>query len=602
MQKRIPLEELFRLPILTNVTPSTLRDRFAYFSNRTGRMELYVREIANGHSVQMTNGELPKAIMTGFLWSRDDKAIIFTKDKDGDEQHNLYRFDLETGQTRQLTDEPKGQKFPVAVSPDGQHLSVTSDRRGQMNLFTLDLTSGEWQQLTSFPAPVDGGYFSPDGAWLAFASNETSNLNNTDIYLVSRDGASTRKLLSAAEGSKDRPFAFHPGGELLGIESDASGVSRVGLLQLASGAVQWLGEEGIEEYGVEFAPSGRFLVTIRNRDAATAPILYHVESGEAHALKLPAGVTFGAQFIQDDTKLLITHSAANRRTEVLLYDLATDSYEVLIPAEYGSIDPALFVTEEYVHYPSADGQLVPAILYRPRAIPPGIKLPALVDAHGGPTAQYFRNFDSIAQLLVDRGFVLIQPNFRGSTGYGTAWRDANIGDLGGKDLDDVVAGADYLATLPYVDGERIGIFGGSYGGYLTFMATTKRPERFKAGAASVGITDWKLLWDESMEHFRYYIRQILGDPEKDLELFRDRSGLTFAHQLKAKLLIQQGENDPRVPVSQARVFRDRLLALGKQEGVDFEYEEFPAGHGAFGDADQTIKIFRRTVDFLERSL
>lgn len=602
MQRRIPLEELFRLPTLTNVTPSTQRDRFAYFANRTGRMELYVSALANGDSVQMTNGELPKAVMTGFVWSHDDKAIIFTKDKDGDEQHNLYRFDLQTGQARQLTDEPKSQKLPVAVSPDGRYLSVNSNRQGQLNLFTLDLTSGEWQQLTSFSAPARGGYWSPNGQWLAFSSNEMSNLKNTDIYLVKRDGATIRKLLSVSEGSQDRPFAFHPGSELLGVESDATGVSRVGLLQIASGELQWLGEEGIEEYGVEFASSGRFLVTIRNRDAATAPVIYNVESGDAHALKLPAGVTTGARFVLDDTKLLITHSAANRRAEVLLYDLATESYEVLIPAEYGSINPALFVTEEYVHYPSADGQLVPAILYRPRAIPAGAKLPALVDAHGGPTGQYFRNFNSTVQLLVDRGFVVIQPNFRGSTGYGTAWRDANIGDLGGGDLDDVVAGADYLASLPYVDAERIGIFGGSYGGYLTFMATTKRPERFKAGAAAVGITDWKLLWDESMEHFRYYIRQILGDPEKDLELFRDRSGLTFAHQLKAKFLIQQGENDPRVPVSQARVFRDRLVALGKQEGVDFEYEEFPAGHGAFGDAEQTIKLFRRTVDFLERNL
>ena len=146
---------------------------------------------------------------------------------------------------------------------------------------------------------------------------------------------------------------------------------------------------------------------------------------------------------------------SNRRAELVLYDLAADTYDILLPAEYGSIDPAVFVEARHIRYPSADGSMVPAILWVPNNIQSGEKLASLLYIQGGPTSLWSQAFNSVAQLLVSRGFAVLMPNPRGSTGYGVAWRDACIKDWGGKDLDDVAAGAQYLAGLDFIDKRRM---------------------------------------------------------------------------------------------------------------------------------------------------
>src|SRR5207248_5746293 len=188
--------------------------------------------------------------------------------------------------------------------------------------------------------------------------------------------------------------------------------------------------------------------------------LYDVETGRARDLVLPAGFALGAQFFANDTKLLINYSTDVTRTALVGYDLATDTLETLIEPEYGSIDRRVFVNAEHVWYQTFDGEKVPALLYRPRDLAPDEKLPGLVIIHGGPTAQWFRGFDPFAQFLVDRGFIVFEPNIRGSTGYGVEFRDAALKDWGGADLNDVEAGVNYLKRLPFVDRDRLVVFGG----------------------------------------------------------------------------------------------------------------------------------------------
>jgi len=286
----------------------------------------------------------------------------------------------------------------------------------------------------------------------------------------------------------------------------------------------------------------------------------------------------------------------------VLYDLAADSSETLVPAEYGAIDPAIFVEGEHIWYESFDGLKIPAILYKPRAIAADAKLPALVVVHGGPTGQWFRGFDPYAQFLVDLGYVVIEPNIRGSTGYGVQFRDMALKDWGGADLEDVAHAANYLTGLPYVDAQRIGVFGGSYGGYMTFMAATKKPDLWKAAVAWVGITDLHRLYAGSMEHFKYYLRQQMGNPDTNADLWRERSAINFADKLRARLLIVHGVNDPRCPIEQARLFRDRLLELDRTEGHDFEYVELTdEGHGS-SDIQQKIRTYHLLADYMQKNL
>ncbi|HEY7295563.1 MAG TPA: S9 family peptidase, partial [Dehalococcoidia bacterium] len=545
---------------------------------------------------------LPRSLHAGFVWNRAGDRIVFPRDRDGDEQHNLVVLDLASGTTTQLSDDPTCQEYPVAFSPGDAWLLVMTNKAGQLNLWRVRPDGNDYEQLTNYPFPAGGGVWSPDGTRIAFSTNESPDLRNQDIYLMNADGSDQRRLLRVTEGSREGVADWSPDGRTLLIGSDASGVSRAGLLELESGAIRWLGEEGVEQYPVEFSVDGRSVLCLRNRDAQTEITVYDVVSGAAREPELPAGVAGFAAFVLNDTAIIFSQSTPTTRAGLNLYSLKDGSMRTLVAPEYGSIDPALFVSCDYVWYPSADGTAIPALLYRPRAATPQGGLPAVVIVHGGPTGQYFRGFDPYAQFLADRGYVVLEPNPRGSTGYGVAFRDAALNDWGGVDLEDIAAGAQYLRARPEVDPGRVAVFGASYGGFMTYLITVKRPDLFQAGAAWVGISDLPRLYAGSMEHFKYYLRQQMGDPEEHAELWQDRSAVNFMENLRAKLLILHGVNDPRCPIEQARVVRERLLALGRREGEDFEYVEKGAeGHGST-DVEQKTETYRLLADFLARRL
>jgi dipeptidyl aminopeptidase/acylaminoacyl peptidase len=610
-QPRIPLEELCRLPSFYLPVVSWAGHSVAFYWDRTGRMELYTMDLSTKEVRQVSHGEVPRALRTGFVWSRDDRFIVFGKDDAGNEQHDLFKIEVVTGEVTQLTNDPAAEEHAFQFSPDDAWLTVTTNKRlpeaperpGQMNLWKVRADGSDYTPLTRYAFPAFGGHWSPDGSWISFVTNEdATRLKNRDGYVIHPDGTGARKIFSVRPGSEDSVEEWHPDSRRLAATSDASGQNRAATVDVESGEVRWYSPEGIEEHAIRFSNDGRWLVTFRNQDSQIRPILYDVESGTPRELKLPAGVAFGAQFFDRDRKLLVYYSTDVTRASLVAYDLLTDTYETLLEPRYGSIDPTVFVRAEHVWYPAFDGRRVPALLYRPAEMAPGERLPALVHVHGGPTGQWFRQFDPFAQFLVDRGLVVLEPNIRGSTGYGVDFRDAAIKDWGGSDLEDVAAGAKYLASLPYVDPDRLVVFGGSYGGFMTFMAATKKPELWRAAVAWVGISDLHRMWEESKEHFRYFLREQMGDPEEDRALWRDRSAIEFAERLEAKLLMVHGVNDPRCPVSQSRIFRDRLLELGKREGDDFEYVELTdEGHGS-ADIQQKIRTFTILAEYLERVL
>ena len=208
----------------------------------------------------------------------------------------------------------------------------------------------------------------------------------------------------------------------------------------------------------------------------------------------------------------------------------------------------------------------------------------------------------MAQIFTENGFVMLFPNVRGSTGYGVEFRDACVYDPGGKDLDDIESAVIYLKSLDFVDPSNIGITGASYGGYMTYLAMTKRPDYWKAGVAVAGVTSLIKMHEKVKITFPAlcaYFEELNGVPntKEVLDLWEDRSAINFANHMKGKLKIIHTVNDPRCPVDQAYIFIDKLLLLGKQEGVDFEsniFEDF--GHSS--DAKEFRKReLTETLDF-----
>ncbi len=599
---RLPLDEFARLPSFYGVNVSYQSDRAAFYADYSGRIELWTLDLRSGAKEQVSHGEVPRAVHAGFAWSRDGAAIFYAKDQGGDEQHDLWRFDLADRTATQLTAAPRAQEYVGQASPDGRWLSFQSNRAGQMNVWRLRLEDGAVEPLTDFSKPAGVGRWSPDGQWLVVGANLTEDLRNADGFLLAADGSILRRVFRTAIGAMDSLADWHPDGQRLTVWAELDGLGRLGLLTLATGDVRWYGPGDQIESGGLISRDGRWVAATREHDAQRTPLLYDLESGAERPLSVPVGIGSVVDFCLDDSALLLTHHGPTSRQSLLLYQLDDDRCEVILPAEYGTIDPAVFVEAEYVKYPSADGWEIPAVLYQPRSEAQPSHRPAIVAVHGGPWGQWDLGFNAYAQFLADRGYVVLLPNPRGSTGYGKEYREANIGDWGGRDLEDVANGTEFLKAHGLADPARLGIFGGSYGGYMTFMQLVKKPELWAAGVAWVGITDLLAMYEESMEHFRTFLRMFLGDPVEQADFWRERSPITYADQLRAKLLIVHGVNDPRCPISQARLFRDRLLALGYAEGDDFEYVELAdEGHGST-DADQKVRTYRLLADFMDRRL
>ena len=559
MTERLTPEALAALPTVTFPSVSHQGDQVAFYADWTGRFELYVLDLRTGHRRQVTDGQAPTAPRGGYVWSHDDTRLYFCRDEDGNERQALFELTLATGGVRALSHAPESMDYAAEVRPDGSQLLVNSTRGGQMNVHVYDLArdgDSAWTALTHFASTAMASGWSPDGSRIALTSNESPDLQNTDGYVVRGDGSEIRRVFRVREGSRDTLGDWHPDGERLAVSSDATGNSRVGVLTLATGEVRWFTpeESQVEETPGGFSPDGRWLSALRNVDSTLTAVLYDTRTGQERPVLLPPGVVTSLDFALGSAGLLVQHSTTVSRPALLLYDLGTETSEVVVPADHGALDPAQFTQGRFIHYPTTDGLQVPALLYTPRTAQPGQMFPALINVHGGPTGQFFQNFSTLDQLLADQGYVVLCPNVRGSTGSGVAWRDANLLDWGGRDLEDITAGAEYLKTLGEVDPARLGIFGISYGGYLSYLAAVKRPELFKVSVPIVGISDLQQLNADNsrdMPQLGYYFRGMMGDPVEQAELWRDRSAVMHAAKLQAHMLMMHGVNDPRCPVNQA---------------------------------------------------
>ena len=609
--KKLDLEELIGLPMHFWGALGRSSDKIVYISNKTGSPELHMLDLETMEFSQLTDGNFPKSPGGYHKWAPDDSYVLFTKDPiEGNEKYDIYSISIKDGKVTQITNNPEHRDDLGEVSHNGKWIVFSSDRAGGITqVFRMNADGSDVIQLTDHVRPVafwDNTWISPDDEWIAYTANDTENLQNLDVWIVKIDGSERKMIYSAKEGSKDIAAGWSSDGSKLLITSDYSGNDQTGIYDIPSGDIKWFGDGKNPETAIVFTPNDECILVQRSADAEMKLILYNVETGEEIPLKVPPGSAGGRHFTMDGNRLLMGHQDSIHRMRYLLYDIVNHTYDEIIPAEYGKYRIEDFYPDDYISYKS-NGVTIYAILYKPKAIPSGTKLPAIVIPHGGPTGQYFRLFDADSQVLVDRGFVLLQPNVRGSTGYGVEFRDACLNDWGGKDLDDIEAGVNYLKSLDYIDPNRIGIYGGSYGGYMTYIAITKKPELWKAASAWMGITSLKHLYDKCLETFpmlSYYLEEQMGKPDsKDtLDLWEDRSAINFVENMTANLQIIHGENDPRCPLEQAELFKNKLLELGKKEGEDFEYVILTdEGHGSV-DTRHRIRMFKHLIDYFERKL
>ena len=573
----------------------------AFVSNISGRHNLWLVPADGGWPTQLTVSDQRQTHPT---WSPDGKWIAYQSDYDGDEQWDIFFVSPKTGQVVNVTKTREVSEESPTWSPDGRYLAymVKPKTSSSYEIDVFDTLMRETRHLT-VNTQADklntNPIWSRDGRFIAYTQEEAKGTNSNIFEVEVASGQST--LLAPHEGEHlYTANDFSPDGTSLLITSDAgNGYQNAAVLSMATKKIQWLTHEKWQVSGRNFSPDGKIAVLVVDLDGETEIYRHDLIGGKNSALALPKGVNYpgGAEsaFSHDGAKLLYYHNGPNAPNDAWVYHAATGKSTQVTHSLMAGIPAQHFVEPSLVHYPSRDGKwTISALLYVPRNMQRNGQNAAIVYIHGGPASQSVNSFNRFVQHIVNQGYMVIAPNYRGSTGYGKTFQNANLFDMGGGDLQDVLAATDFLIATGYPDKKKLVAMGGSYGGYLTMMAVTKAPELWAAGVPIVPFVNWFTEIQNEDPILQQSDRATMGDPEKNPDFFRERSPFFFVDKIKAPLLLLAGAHDPRCPPEETTQVVD---AVKKQGGVAEAKIYENEGHG-FSKIENQIDAYQRVTNFL----
>ena len=571
--------------------------------NISGHWELYLQPIDGSAPARLITSGPESGSERGSLskmfprFSPDGTRIAYLQDYNGDENFDVFVLDLATGRTRNLMpNTPEGLNEPVRWSPDGRHIYYTSNREQNFASFAVSVENGSITRVSHHADSDMSVEPSPDGCWLAVMAQADGQ--NVVTYLVPTAGGPEIRVGAEHELKDAASPEWSPdSGRLLLVSADHD-MSDVLIYDLATRSIEWLTAGEHEFYGPLWSPRGDRVLYLANRDGDMDLVLHDLDRG-AEYLPAPAGLKNQVQFTPDGDSIVFTYAGAAYPPDVWRMSLIDRALQQLTDSLPPSIDRSVFVAPTHVWYPSLDeGVQVPALLYVPRDLPVDRKPPAILYVHGGPTGQHDNDWYPSVQDFVTRGYVVICPNYRGSTGYGKAFREANRFDLGCGDTNDTAAAADYLINAGLADPNRIAITGVSYGGFLTMTCTTKYPDKWAAGSALVPFVNWFTEHASEREDLQYWDEQNMGDPVKDYDRWYANSPIFFIDRITAPIQLIAGGNDVRCPRAEAEQVRDQLLALGRSVELHVYEDE---GH-ILRQLSNRTDAYRKRAAFFDRYL
>lgn len=570
-------------------------------TNLTGRTNIWRTDTAGSWPIQLTQSEDSQ---DGLVTSRDGKWVYFEQDKGGNEYTDIFRVPTSGGAVVNLTNTPDRREGTMLVAPSGGTIALVTKLKseGQSNLAVMD-SDGTIRALTAEKDPQFG--WSPV-AWIDDGRALIANRDRVDgvvgeVWRIDlADGKATR-LLGKADTVFSASDATADGAMIAVTSNDTTGQLHAGLYTVATKGWRWLKPTPWEQTSGIFTRDGKAMIVRTAADTRTSLSKVDVTTMAEAPLGLPPGVNGfvgGEPLAPNGQLMMVSHSGADSPNDLYLYDMASAQVRPATQLAMASLSPSSLPRSTEVVYKSFDGTLISAVVTMPYNLKRDGSNPAIVLPHGGPTSQAIDGFSRYAAAFASRGYITIQPNFRGSTGYGKAFQAANFKDLGGGDLKDTIAAKQFLVASGYVDAKRVGIFGGSYGGFMTLMAIGRAPDEFAAAVQWFGIINWRTMYRDQDEVLKAYQRSLIGTPDADPKVYDAASPLTYIRAAKAPLLTIQGENDIRVPRGQAQEVNDILKAKGNVVETIF----YPAeGHG-FRKRENQLDSLQRTVAWFDTYL
>ncbi|HSH83322.1 MAG TPA: prolyl oligopeptidase family serine peptidase, partial [Herpetosiphonaceae bacterium] len=595
-----PWKQRFRaLAVLWTQLAREAPGRGMAVSNQTGVYQLYAWDVASGDLRQITNRA--EGMLSGMI-APDGRYIYYHDDQGGNEIGHFVRVPFEGGAPEDVApDLPPYSAWSIGASRSGNMIGFIQASDDGFHLHLIDMGNdgkiGAHRELYHTRSLAFGPSFSYAGEIALVASSERAG--KPQFSLLAIDTSSGERIAELWDGpdTSVESVSFAPirnDGRVLAT-TNRSGLKR---------PLIWIPRTGeridlqFPELAGEVEPwqwsdDARRLLLCQTNAAVQQLYVYDLVSRNLVRLNHPEGSFWAAHFVSD-SEIWITWNDAAHPPQTIALDAATGERTRTILAA-GDVPPGR--PWRSVTFTSSDGQTIQAWLAVPEGDGP---FPTIIDTHGGPSAVSTPGFSPESQTWLDHGFAWMTINYRGSTTFGREFEEKIWGDLGHWEIEDMVAGRDWLIEQDIADPDSILLTGWSYGGYLTLMGLGKRPDLWAGGMAGVAIADWSIQYEDTADTLKAYQVAILGGtPQEQPEHYAAASPITYAENVAAPVLVIQGRNDTRTPARPIEMYEQKLKQLGKQIDVHW----FDAGHaGGFAQTEQAILHHELMLRFAYRVL
>jgi len=570
-------------------------------SNESGIYNAYEIDIATGEKKALTNSTQESIFADAYV--PGTYHIIYSSDKGGDENDHLY-LQKSDGTVRDLTPGAKEKASFAGWSRDNKFLYYISNKRDPrfFDLYKMDTTTWTPIMVYKNETGFDVSAVSDDEQYLALVQPVTTSSSN--VYLLNQKTKEMKKINSDSVESNSNALQFSNDNKYLYYSTDeGSEFQHVMRYDVTTGQKEKFYETNWDVMYMYTSFNEKYRVIGVNEDGRNKLYIFDHKTGNPIDFpKIENGDVQAVNISRSENKMRLTIGDGKSPNNIYVYDFATKELKKLTNTLNPEMKGDDLVSAQVVRYKSFDGLEIPAIYYKPHQAGKNNKVPALVWVHGGPGGQSRVGYFSLIQYLVNHGYAILAVNNRGSSGYGKSFYKMDDRNHGDKDLNDCVWGKKWLASQDYIDSTKIGIIGGSYGGYMTLAALAFKPDEFNVGVDIFGVANWLRTLKEIppyWESFKKALYEEIGDPNTaDTVRLKQYSPLLHASNIRKPLMVLQGANDPRV----LKVESDEIVEAVKKNNVPVEYVVFPdEGHG-FVKKENEIKGYGQILQFLDKHL
>lgn len=572
-----------------------------FHNNKTGIFNVYSVPTAGGEGTRLTASTKESTYAVSYF--PHDSRFLYTYDKGGNEDSHLFARTSD-GSERDLTPGEKTKANFAGWSADEQAFFYTTNERDAryFDVYKMSIADFSRTMLFQNDNALNLEDISRDEKYIAF-NKRNEGTNDSDVYLYNTQ---TKELKNLTRHDGEIAYwaqSFDQASRYLYCKSDeGSEFAYLVRFDLATGKRETVEKTNWDVSASYFSPNGKYRIVAFNQDARTKVKIYDTKTNKPIELpKIKSGDIRGVNISKTEKLMTFFVNGSRAPNDLYSYNLTTQKITKLTDSLNPAIDRNDLVEAEVIRYKSFDGLEIPSVLYRPYQATAQNKAPAVVWVHGGPGGQTRTNYDAQLQFLANHGYVILGVNNRGSSGYGKTFLAADDRKHGREPLWDCIEAKKYLQSLDYVDKNRIGIMGGSYGGYMVLAALTFKPEEFSVGVDMFGVSNWVRTLQSIPPYWesqRKQLYQEIGNPETDLRFLKEISPLFHADKIRKPLMVLQGANDPRVIKSES----DEIVAAVKRNGGAVEYVVFDdEGHGFTKKANE-IRAYKVILDFLDKYL